>query len=417
MKMKDSQKCTLIVILGVFVAVLCGLYVIKPNIDSVKSLNNEISQLEFKLNDLRSKQARREEYEAEIDRYNTAFDEVLAKFPADLHQEVTIMFMQGIKDDNDFEIAAMELGEKEQYYTLGTGSAEGVTLDTTGAAAASTEAATTQATSEATTQAATTQATSENALSTGENAEADGQYVCYRAAFPLEYEGSYESFKDVVSYIDNFASRMTVDEVDIKYDVDDQLYKGSMNVMCYSIESADRPKSNLQLEEIETGVDNIFLGALEGGVSNAPKLTKYDENDGAEIENSYDFYAMLNPASSDVSAKVVGQNGAGKEASVISNSDDTISTLSFDFYEVDGKNYCKYTLDNSTSYEAEITSAEDIKLLIQSSARKDTDDKAGVRITIRNSTSLPVYVKVTGDDAVKPRVQIASKTGSVKVYK
>ena len=58
-----------------------------------------------------------------------------------------------------------------------------------------------------------------------------------------------------------------------------------------------------------------------------------------------------------------------------------------------------------------------MKLLLQSSARKDGDDKVGIRVTINNTTKLPVYVKVTGDDATSARVEIASKTGSVKVYK
>ena len=124
---------------------------------------------------------------------------------------------------------------------------------------------------------------------------------------------------------------------------------------------------------------------------------------------------MLNAASSDVSAKVVGQNGTDKNSSVITNSDNSISTINYDFYEKDGKNYCKYTLDSSQSYEAEITSAEDVKLLISSSARKDDEDQVKAKITISNSTSMPVYVKVSGDDTVSPRVSI-SKTGLVKVY-
>ena len=124
---------------------------------------------------------------------------------------------------------------------------------------------------------------------------------------------------------------------------------------------------------------------------------------------------MINAASSDVSAKVVGQNGAGKDASVLSNSDNGISTIKYEIYETDGKNYCKYTLDDQNSYEAEITSAEDVKILVQSSERKNTDDQVKVKITVDNKTALPVYIKVSGDDTVSPRVNI-TKNGLVKVY-
>ena len=95
--------------------------------------------------------------------------------------------------------------------------------------------------------------------------------------------------------------------------------------------------------------------------------------------------------------------------------DNTISSITYDFYEKDGKTYCKYTLDNSMSYEAEVTSAEDVKLLIQSSERKNDEDMVAAKVVIRNSTSLPIYVKVSGDDTVSPRVTVA-KSGSVKVY-
>lgn len=409
MKMTDGQKSFIIIIVGVLIGVLSFVYVMKPNFDSIQSLGNECIQLQAKLDDLQRKQNDRDSYLEWTEKYEAAFDLILSSFPADLNQEVTIMFLEGVKDDNDFDIGSLTMGAKEPFYTLGSG---GSTAQlNTGAAAggtATTEAAADTTTETATTEAATTPVTVDTA---------SGDYVCYRAAFPISYEGSYESLKDVLKYVNTFVNRMAIDSIDITYSPENDEYSGNLNMMCYSIEGPDRPESNMQLNDIETGIENIFTGGATGSNSAASKMTKYDENDGAAIENSYDFYAMLNPASSDVSAKVIGQNGSGKEASVISNSDNEVSSLSYDFYEVDGKNYCKYTIAGDTSYEAEITSAEDVKVLLQSSARKDSDDKAGVRVTIRNTTSLPVYVKVTGDDAVTPRVQIVSKSGAVKVYK
>ena len=251
------------------------------------------------------------------------------------------------------------------------------------------------------------------ALVEGEPEPASDQLVCYSAAFPITYTGSYKSLKDVVQYIDHFSDRMTVDTLNITYAGDDT-YSGNLDLTCYSVEGADRPERSLELNQIEIGVDNIFEGGDGAGASDS-SLNKYDDKDGTAIESSYDFYIMLNPSTSDVSAKVLGQNGTGKEKTVISNNDNTVSSLTYDFYENDGKIYCKYTLDENQSYEAEVVSAEDVKILIQSSARKNDDDKVGVKITINNSTSMPVYVKVAEDDAVSPRVTV-TKSGSVKVY-
>lgn len=409
MQLKDSEKSMILILIGAAVLVLSFMYIVKPNYEEIQSLKAESQQLQARLTDLQQKQARRDEYLAGIDEYTNAFEEVLAEFPADLNQEITIMFLQGIKNDNKFKIDALTLGEPEQFYTLGLGGGD-ATLSTGTDASADTA-------TEASTEAASTEAASQDGtLEEGEIGPDPNAYTCYRADFPIQYNGSYESLKNVIDYIDGYNCRMTINSIDIAYDADENLYTGNLDLKCYSIESAERPERSLELNDIETGVDNIFTSGGTGSSSQSSSLKKYDENDGAAIENNYDFYAMLNPSTSDVSAKVVGQNGTGKEASVISNSDNTVSTLTYDFYEVDGKNYCKYTLDNSKSYEAEITSAEDIKLLFQSSARKDGDDKVGIRVTIRNTTSLPVYVKVSGEDAASPRVDIVSKSGSVKVY-
>lgn len=397
MKLKDSEKSLLLGILGVIIAVVGIVYVAKPNIEAKQGIDAEIVQLQERLDRLNALQANREQYIADTERFNAEFEKILASFPADLNQEISVMFVEGIKDSNDFDVSSLGLGRPEQFYTLGLGGGD-ASLDTAAPA-----------------EGETTEAPAEGALTEGAAAPS-AEYQCYRAAFPISYTGSYQALKDVVSYVNNYSERMTVNTLDITYNADADLYTGNLNMYCYAIQGPDRDERKINLDNVPIGVDNIFDGEPTAADAEISSLNKYDENEGAAIESSYDFYAMLNPASSDVSAKVVGQNGAGKEASVISNSDNTVSTLAFEFYEKDGKNYCKYTLDNSASYEAEVTSAEDIKLLLQSSARKDDGDKAGVRVTIRNTTSLPLYVKVSGDDAVTPRVNIASKSGSVKVY-
>ena len=410
MKLKDSEKSLILIIVGVAVLALSIIYVAKPKYENVQSLNAEISQLQTRLTELQGKQAHRDEYLAGIDEYNNAFDDVMASFPADLNQEVTIMFLEGIKEDNDFSISSLNLGEKEQFYTLGLNGGDVALADGSTATSETTTEATTTETATTETAQATTDGTLEEGAAVDENA-----YTCYRADFPITFTGSYESLKDVISYINNFSSRMTINSIDIAYEAEGDVYSGNLDLKCYSIESANRPQSNMELNDVETGVGNIFNGGGSGSSSENKDLNKYDENDGASIVNNYDFYVMLNPSTSDVSAKVAGQNGSGKDASVVSNSDNSVSTMTYEFYAKDGKNYCKYDLDG-TSYEAEVTSAEDIKLLIQSSARKDDEDKAGIRVSIKNSTDLPVYVKVSDDDPTSPRVNIANRSGAVKVY-
>lgn len=421
MKLKDTEKALLLGLVGVAAVVLVFMYVAKPNYEQVQTINTEITQLQARLAELNQKQANREQYIADTEKYNSDFNDLLDAFPADMNQEITIMFLDGIKTDNDFALQSLEMGQKEQFYTLGQGGGD-ASLGTTGSnTTTSTEAASTETgpTTAATTEAAsTTEAATGDTLTEDTITGDDATYKCFRAAFPIDFYGSYDSLKDVINYVAGYQDRMTINTLEVDFDAENNVYTGALDLYCYSIESSERPERQIDLNEVEIGVDNIFDTDVQvGGSDSDSSLNKYNENDGAALENNYDFYAMLNSATSDVSAKIVGQNGMGKEASIISNADNSVSTLTFDFYEKDGKNYCKYTLDDSTSYEAEVTSAEDIKVLLQSSARKNDDDEVGIRVTIRNTTSLPVYVKVSGDDSVSPRVDIASKSGSVKVYK
>lgn len=418
MKLNDTYKALILGAIGIMAGVFSFMYVAQPNINKMNSLQTENVQLKQRLAELQTKQADRERYIKETDEYNAEYDSILNSFPADLNQEITIMFVQGIRENYDFNVQALEMGAKEQFYTLGMGGGDvaldGATTDTTTdtTTEATTDVAADETSSEATTQAATT--SDDSVLATSEPAPV---YDCYRALFPMDYSGSYESIKDVVSYVDNYADRMTINSIDISYDAENDIYSGSVEMFCYSVEGEERPERTVDLDDVETGVNNIFNSGASVSSTASAALSKYDDTEGSAIETEYDFYTMLNPASSDVSAKMVGQNGAGKDASILSNSDDSVSTITYEFYEQDGKTYCKYTLDNEKSYEAEVTSAEDVKLLIKSSARKDGDDKVGVRVTINNTSSLPVYVKVSGDDSVSPRVTIAGKSGSVKVYK
>lgn len=398
----------LLALIGIAAAGLSFMYIAKPNYEAVQTIKNENMQLQARLADLNQKQANREQYIADTEAFNLEYDGLLNQFPADMNQEITIMFLQGIKDSNDFDVTALALSPKEQYYTLGLGGGDASIEGAADTAEGTTEAATTEV--------AATEST-DTTLAEGSVTESSTNYNCYRAVFPISYEGSYDSLKDVLNYVAGYSDRMTINTLDIKYDSTNDVYTGDMELYCYSVEGEDRPERTVNLDNVETGVDNIFDSGATGSSGKSDALNKYNENDGAAIESNYDFYAMLNPATSDVSAKVVGQNGAGKDASVISNSDDSVSTLSFEFYEKDGKNYCKYTLDNSKSYEAEVTSAEDVKILLQSSARKNSDDKVGIRVTINNTTTLPIYVKVSGDDSVSPRISVASTSGAVKVYK
>ena len=304
MKLGNTEKALIMVIIGVAIMLLGIIYIAKPNYESAQSIAAENVTLQARLDELNEKQSHREETLAET---AEEYDTILNSFPADLNQEIIIMFLEGIHDSNEMNWQSVSMGREEQFYALGSGGAD-ASIATDDTADTSTEASTEEASSEEqTTDAAATDGTA--TTSTG--------LQCYRAIFPIAYAGSYESLKNVVNYVDTNSDRMTINSIDIAYDETNDVYTGNMELYCYAVKGEDRPERSVELNEIQTGVDNLFNTGYVEGAADTEGLNAYDENEGSAIETNYDFYAMLNPATSDVSAKVVGQNGSGKDATVI----------------------------------------------------------------------------------------------------
>ena len=69
----------------------------------------------------------------------------------------------------------------------------------------------------------------------------------------------------------------------------------------------------------------------------------------------------------------------------------------------------------SDSYQMELADKE-LTVYVQSNERVDANDSNGIKFSVENSTDVPVYVKVDGDDTTSPRFDLGTKTGVVKVY-
>jgi hypothetical protein len=137
------------------------------------------------------------------------------------------MYLQGVKDEYDFTFPSVSLGEESLFYTLGTGASGDVSLDTT------------------------SEETDDTVTAAGE------VYNCYSASFPVDYEGSYQSVKDVIDYIENGDYRMTVDDINISFDESTGNYIGSMTFSSYAVNGGDRTTDQADVN-VQTGKDNIF---------------------------------------------------------------------------------------------------------------------------------------------------------------
>ena len=211
MKLSKSNIKILLFIAAAAILGLTYLYVFKDNMSTADSIQSEVDTLQARYDDLMAKQQDREMYEEKTKEFNEKFEERLAYFPANLDQEVSVMFVKGLTKDQgnlQFDVNSVGLGQPQTFYSLSAAAAADVASGET--------------------------------TYTSNDTEIAGGYECMTAAFPLSYEGSYEGLKDFIDYIASYKYRMNISSFSIAYNASDDTYSGSIALNAYCITGADR---------------------------------------------------------------------------------------------------------------------------------------------------------------------------------
>ena len=396
--MNETYKKLLLGALSVLIVFLGIFFVIRPANEETKKIIKETADLTAYLNDLKSKEVNRDQYVADTAANYEMFEDKLNEFPSNLDQEYQIEFIQGIRNNPDinYDVSSLGMVQPSMFYVLG-GSGTTTDATTTDAAAADTTA----------TDAAATDATATDADATATD---DDKYTCYTATMTLQYNGDYKGVKSFVDYVSSYAYRMTIDNVTVENDKDNpDEFSGEMLVNVYCITGKGREENaEINLDEIQTGVDNLFTSGSSNGV-----VSKYASDNGEAIKADYDLYLAVNPAGSDASAKVLGLKTGGSNVTSSKTESEQVTVS----VSKDGDKYVvEYAIGNNKQRQ-EFDPGEDLTMLIQSSDLKDeATDQNKVVVSLENSTDKTLYVKIA-DDASANRVKIANRAGNVSVYK
>lgn len=227
-----GQRDLLLIILAACIAFFPIKYIAMGNFDDKKTIESEKDERMVYYNDLKAKDANRQQYIDDTAAYEDEYAAILDSFPSELYQENTIMYLQGIKDDYEFTFPTVSMGEESLFYTLGTGAAGDVTLEDTSSE-------------------------EEEADEDGTTTSVGNNYNCYVASFPVSYSGTYDALKDVIDYIESGDYRMTVDSIDIAFNDADGTYEGNMTFSAYAVDGEDRTTDQVDVN-VQTGKDNIF---------------------------------------------------------------------------------------------------------------------------------------------------------------
>lgn len=377
--MSDTNKKILLVLAAIAILVLTFVFVIKPKREEIASLQSEIDELQARYDDLCEKEKHKDEFIQETADFNEQFDEVVAKYPADLNQESTVMFLKGVEEANEFINNAVSMPRDSQFYVLGQGAVEGD---------------------------AAVEADSED----GE----DAPYICSQVGYSISYSGTYDGIKDYLDYIANYKYRMNISSVTIAYntEAEDPLAEctGAIQLNAYSISGPNRTPDKPTVD-VDEGKDNIFVGDLAGGVSGS---VSYDSDNGEAIVADHSLVMLLNNANNDTNSGIIVAASEASDSTYVTSSDNEVVDVDISITEEDGKKYMTYAI-GSNEKRVEITSS-DVTIYVKSSARVDSKDTNGVNVSVANDTDLSVYFKVVDDDSSEPRFNLSKKAGVVKVY-
>ncbi|MDE7367113.1 MAG: hypothetical protein K2N24_07145 [Lachnospiraceae bacterium] len=377
--MNETYKKLLLIVIGILALLAAWFFGMKPNNEKAASVEAEVKRLTTYYNELLAKEANREQYLQDTQANYAMFDEKLDEFPSNLNQEYQLEFVQGVRNNEeiDYNVTAQGMNPETAFYVLGGSNAEG-TLDVED---------------------------TEGELT--ENTASEG-YQCFNSSMNFTYEGSYEGIKKFVNYVAAYPYRMTIDAVSVSRDEQSDLYGGSMTVNIYCIKGNGREEQvPLDLDDIDTGVDNLFTGGTASG-----SVSKFAEDNGDSIKSDYDLYIAVNPTSSDTSGKLVGLRNGGTNVTSDRNEAEAVTVT----VSKEGDSYVVQYGIGTNRQRQEFDPGEDMTLLIQSSAIKDESDVNAIALSIENSSDKTLYVKVV-DDASANRIKITNRAGSVIVYK
>ena len=374
MKTRDLNIILCLLAIGILIAGYYLLY--RPEKDKEARLTSEINELQARYDDLKAKEAHRDEYVAETAELKKQFEEELTKYPADLNQETTIMFLKGTEEKYDtWKNVSVGLPKETVFYTLGKAPE---TAD----------------------------------VAVGEEGAASGSepYVCTTAQYPIVFKGSYDQLQEYVDYIAAYKYRMNISSITMSYNEEEEELNGTIALNGYAVSGPDRVPDEPTLNQ-PTGEDNLFLGGEGAPVSDS---SKYSEDDGAAIVSSHNLVMLLNNAKNDTASGVIVASSENDEKTYVTSESNDVADVTIEIYSTDDKNFIKYSI-GSKNYETEVLT-DDVTIYVKSSERVDSDDKNGVNVKISNTSVLPVYIKVADDDSSSPRFKLGEKSGTVKVY-
>lgn len=381
MKLSERDKKLLLILVIVIIVCVPYFFVIQPLMDKVDNLGKEISDLNAQVKYREELALMEEEYGKAAEQMAAMETELLSKFPSDLPQEASILFIHNTEQMIPISLYQVAFGDDVAAQV--TSAAEEQAIEDV------------EAETGDTTQ---TEVIEDNTQTTSLGLGLTGIQTQTRFA----YDAGYEEFKDFLKYIADYHDRMVITELEASYSGEMNLVSGNMTLSQYALKGEGRNAVQFLEPNMIQGTTNVFKQAS-------------GNFDTTEVAASPDFFILLNQPGADVDAIIVGQSNDVTESTYLSSTKNAKQEVNIYFEGETGKYNAYYEIGKTKYDDAGVDFDKDgnIELQIISSSRLDDSDKVEISLNIYNTSDAIVKVTTLNDDAEKPRVTVKGTEGNI----
>ena len=381
MKLSERDKKLLLILVIVIIVCVPYFFIIQPLMDKVDSLGKEISDLNAQVKYREELALMEEEYGKAAEQMAAMETELLSKFPSDLPQEASILFIHNTEQMIPISLYQVAFGDDVAAQVTSTAEEQAIedveaeTGDTT-----------------------RTEVIEDNTQTTSLGLGLTGIQTQTRFA----YDAGYEEFKDFLKYIADYHDRMVITELEASYSGEMNLVSGNLTLSQYALKGEGRNTVQFLEPNMIQGTTNVFKQAS-------------GNFDTTEVAASPDFFILLNQPGADVDAIIVGQSNDVTESTYLSSTKNAKQEVNIYFEGETGKYNAYYEIGKTKYDDAGVDFDKDgnIELQIISSSRLDDSDKVEISLNIYNTSDAIVKVTTLNDDAEKPRVTIKGTEGDI----
>ena len=381
MKLSERDKKLLLILVIVIIVCVPYFFIIQPLMDKVDSLGKEISDLNAQVKYREELALMEEEYGKAAEQMAAMETELLSKFPSDLPQEASILFIHNTEQVIPISLYQVAFGDDVAAQVTSTAEEQAIE---------DVEAETGDTTQ--------TEVIEDNTQTTSLGLGLTGIQTQTRFA----YDAGYEEFKDFLKYIADYHDRMVITELEASYSGEMNLVSGNLTLSQYALKGEGRNTVQFLEPNMIQGTTNVFKQAS-------------GNFDTTEVAASPDFFILLNQPGADVDAIIVGQSNDVTESTYLSSTKNAKQEVNIYFEGENGKYNAYYEIGKTKYDDAGVDFDKDgnIELQIISSSRLDDSDKVEISLNIYNTSDAIVKVTTLNDDAEKPRVTIKGTEGDI----